>query len=68
MQKEGAEGFEETLTSTEFDKFLEERAAAAENLPNIAAANTNTSAPSATGVDNQKKSTKKPGDDDLLIL
>lgn len=69
LQKEGAEGFEETLTSTEFDKFLEERAAAAENLPNIAAANTNSSATSNAGADNQKKSsTKKPGDDDLLLL
>ncbi|XP_050334793.1 TOM1-like protein 2 isoform X1 [Bactrocera neohumeralis] len=67
--KEGAEGFEETLTSTEFDKFLEERAAAAENLPNIAAANTNSSVTSNAGADNQKKSsTKKPGDDDLLLL
>ncbi|XP_017485518.1 PREDICTED: TOM1-like protein 2 [Rhagoletis zephyria] len=66
--KEGAEGFEETLTSTEFDKFLEERAAAAENLPNLTATNSNTSANNAVGVDNQKKSTKKPGDDDLLIL
>ncbi|XP_011208960.1 TOM1-like protein 2 isoform X2 [Bactrocera dorsalis] len=68
-KKEGAEGFEETLTSTEFDKFLEERAAAAENLPNIAAANTNSSVTSNAGADNQKKSsTKKPGDDDLLLL
>ncbi|XP_053952823.1 TOM1-like protein 2 isoform X1 [Anastrepha ludens] len=66
--KEGAEGFEETLTSTEFDKFLEERAAAAENLPNLPGANTSTSVANAGVVDNQKKSVKKPDDDDLLIL
>ncbi|XP_037932364.1 TOM1-like protein 2 isoform X2 [Teleopsis dalmanni] len=52
------EGMEETLTSTEFDKFLEERAAAAENLPTI----------TATNSDSNKKSTKKPNEEDLLAL
>ncbi|XP_067644917.1 TOM1-like protein 2 isoform X2 [Eurosta solidaginis] len=66
--KEGTEGFEETLTSTEFDKFLEERAAAAENLPTIAAPNANTNNANSVTVDNQKKSVKKAGEDDLLIL
>lgn len=31
----GAAGAEDSLTSTEFDRFLAERAAAAENLPTI---------------------------------
>lgn len=36
MQSEdGAAGAEDSLTSTEFDRFLAERAAAAENLPTI---------------------------------
>lgn len=67
FQKE-AEGIEETLTSTEFDKFLEERAAAAENLPNVtaaAAANNN----AAVVGDSQRKPTKpKPEEEDLLKL
>lgn len=36
LQSEGgAVGTEDSLTSTEFDRFLAERAAAAENLPTI---------------------------------
>ncbi|XP_022212899.2 TOM1-like protein 2 isoform X2 [Drosophila obscura] len=68
------DGIEE-LTSSEFDKFLEERAAAAENLPTInasnsaasaSATNTNTTGP---GGDSLRKTPKKPGaDEDLLAL
>lgn len=35
QSEEGAAGAEDSLTSTEFDRFLAERAAAAENLPTI---------------------------------
>ncbi|EDV51195.1 TOM1-like protein 2 isoform X2 [Drosophila erecta] len=64
------EGIEE-LTSSEFDKFLEERAAAAENLPTISASNS--AAASATtgsaGADSLRKTPKKPGaEEDLLAL
>lgn len=58
----------EELTSSEFDKFLEERAAAADNLPTINASNSAVSA--TTGADNSlRKTPKKPGaEEDLLAL
>lgn len=59
------EGLEETVTSSEFDKFLEERAAAAENLPTINA--TNNLDNSAQQTTNQQAKTKKP-EEDLLLL
>ncbi|XP_073842532.1 TOM1-like protein 2 isoform X2 [Musca autumnalis] len=58
------EGLEETVTSSEFDKFLEERAAAAENLPTINATNNLDNA--AQQPTNQAKA-KKP-EEDLLLL
>ncbi|XP_059227032.1 TOM1-like protein 2 isoform X2 [Stomoxys calcitrans] len=58
-----AEGLEETVTSSEFDKFLEERAAAAENLPTINATNNLDNAAQPTA---QPKA-KKP-EEDLLLL
>lgn len=64
------DGIEE-LTSSEFDKFLEERAAAAENLPTINASNTAASATTGSGPDSSLRKTtpKKPGaDEDLLAL
>ncbi|KAH8415658.1 hypothetical protein KR222_007631 [Zaprionus bogoriensis] len=65
------DGIEE-LTSSEFDKFLEERAAAAENLPTINASNSAVSASATTGsgADNSlRKTPKKPGaEEDLLAL
>ncbi|XP_034481093.1 TOM1-like protein 2 isoform X2 [Drosophila innubila] len=67
------DGIEE-LTSSEFDKFLEERAAAAENLPTINASNSAASATtgsgSGTGPDSSlRKTPKKPGaEEDLLAL
>ncbi|KAH8408199.1 hypothetical protein KR215_000071 [Drosophila sulfurigaster] len=70
------DGIEE-LTSSEFDKFLEERAAAAENLPTINASNSAASATTgsgsglARGPDSSLRQTtpKKPGaDEDLLAL
>ncbi|EDW40861.1 TOM1-like protein 2 isoform X2 [Drosophila sechellia] len=63
------EGIEE-LTSSEFDKFLEERAAAAENLPTISASNSAASATTGSaGADSLRKTPKKPGaEEDLLAL
>lgn len=64
-QQKDIDGIEE-LTSSEFDKFLEERAAAAENLPTINASNSTT----GSATDNSlRKTPKKPGaDEDLLAL
>ncbi|XP_032599263.1 TOM1-like protein 2 isoform X2 [Drosophila grimshawi] len=64
------DGIEE-LTSSEFDKFLEERAAAAENLPTINASNSATTGLGlgAAGDNSLRKTPKKPGaDEDLLAL
>ncbi|KAH8302504.1 hypothetical protein KR044_007553 [Drosophila immigrans] len=68
------DGIEE-LTSSEFDKFLEERAAAAENLPTINASNSAASATTGSGLAHgpdsslRKTTPKKPGaDEDLLAL
>ncbi|XP_016966654.1 TOM1-like protein 2 isoform X2 [Drosophila biarmipes] len=64
------EGIEE-LTSSEFDKFLEERAAAAENLPTINASNSAASSGTtgSVGADSLRKTPKKPGaEEDLLAL
>ncbi|KAH8270554.1 hypothetical protein KR018_011536, partial [Drosophila ironensis] len=67
------DGIEE-LTSSEFDKFLEERAAAAENLPTIHASNSaasaTTGAGTGAGAESLRKTTpKKPGaEEDLLAL
>lgn len=57
------EGPEETLTSTEFDKFLAERAAAAESLPSVAS-------PSSDDSNNsrKKKTSSKKEDENLLAL
>ncbi|XP_019893439.1 TOM1-like protein 2 isoform X3 [Musca domestica] len=65
VSKKVIEGLEETVTSSEFDKFLEERAAAAENLPTINA--TNNLDNSAQQTTNQQAKTKKP-EEDLLLL
>ncbi|XP_073842533.1 TOM1-like protein 2 isoform X3 [Musca autumnalis] len=64
VSKKTIEGLEETVTSSEFDKFLEERAAAAENLPTINATNNLDNA--AQQPTNQAKA-KKP-EEDLLLL
>lgn len=66
------DGIEE-LTSSEFDKFLEERAAAAENLPTIHASNSAAASSATTGAgvagDSLRKTPKKPGaEEDLLAL
>ena len=63
LQKE-IEGLEETVTSSEFDKFLEERAAAAENLPTIQASN---SSDNSQRQPLDKNKTKKT-EEDLLLL
>uniref|UniRef100_A0A1B0A353 VHS domain-containing protein n=1 Tax=Glossina pallidipes TaxID=7398 RepID=A0A1B0A353_GLOPL len=66
------EGLEETVTSSEFDKFLEERAAAAENLPTINASNAMenhqqppTTQPIAQAADKNKN---KKTEENLLLL
>ncbi|XP_031617890.1 TOM1-like protein 2 isoform X2 [Contarinia nasturtii] len=53
-------GPEDSLTSTEFERFLAERAAAADNLPNIANNDSNSQAP-------KKNSTSKKAEDSLLL-
>lgn len=67
LQKE-IEGLEETVTSSEFDKFLEERAAAAENLPTIQATNNldNIAAHQTPPTGDKNKS--KKAEEDLLLL
>lgn len=55
------DGTEETLTSTEFDKFLAERAAAAESLPTV------TTNQNGSGDDNDTSRQKKKDDKSLLI-
>lgn len=57
-------GQEETLTSTEFDKFLAERAAAAENLPTVAA----NQAGGDTEPNRPKKTQSKKDDANLLSI
>lgn len=64
-QDANEKGPEDSLTSTEFERFLAERAAAADNLPNIASsgssdANTNSQAP-------KKNSTSKKAEDGSLL-
>lgn len=46
---------EEAVTSSEFDKFLEERAAAAESLPNIPTSDNNGTEIDANYIDNSKR-------------
>ncbi|XP_055912099.1 TOM1-like protein 2 isoform X1 [Eupeodes corollae] len=57
------EGPEETLTSTEFDKFLAERAAAAESLPSVASPGSDDSSNNS-----RKKKSSKKEDENLLAL
>lgn len=68
---------EETVTSSEFDKFLEERAAAADNLPSINASATNTTANDENRNDSAKQDQSQTQNvdknklkkiDDLLLL
>ncbi|XP_055376850.1 TOM1-like protein 2 isoform X2 [Condylostylus longicornis] len=63
QNKKDIEGTEEILTSTEFDKFLAERAAAAENLPTLSIATNNIN--EDTEGNRQKK---KKDDENLLAL
>ena len=69
LQKE-IEGLEETVTSSEFDKFLEERAAAAENLPTIQATNNLDNAQQQQQHSQQQgdKNKLKKAEEDLLLL
>ena len=74
LQKE-IEGLEETVTSSEFDKFLEERAAAAENLPTIQATNNLDNAQQQQQQQQQQQSQQqgdknklKKAEEDLLLL
>lgn len=53
---------EDSLTSTEFERFLAERAAAADNLPNISNASEATSKTTP-----KKSSTSKKTEDSLLL-
>ncbi|TMW51203.1 hypothetical protein DOY81_003739 [Sarcophaga bullata] len=65
------EGLEETVTSSEFDKFLEERAAAAENLPTIQATNNLDNAQQQQQQQSHQQGDKnklKKAEEDLLLL
>lgn len=66
LQKE-IEGLEGTVTSSEFDKFLEERAAAAENLPTIQATN-NLDNAQQQHTQNVDKNKSKKAEENLLLL
>ncbi|XP_055912102.1 TOM1-like protein 2 isoform X4 [Eupeodes corollae] len=63
MEGKENEGPEETLTSTEFDKFLAERAAAAESLPSVASPGSDDSSNNS-----RKKKSSKKEDENLLAL
>ncbi|XP_065362251.1 TOM1-like protein 2 isoform X2 [Calliphora vicina] len=67
VSKKEIEGLEETVTSSEFDKFLEERAAAAENLPTIQATN-NLDNAQQQHTQNVDKNKSKKAEEDLLLL
>lgn len=61
QQDPSDKGPEDSLTSTEFERFLAERAAAADNLPNIS----NPSGGNSNGTPN--KQTSKKTEDSLLL-
>lgn len=60
FQDEASKGPEDSLTSTEFERFLAERAAAADNLPTIGGDANSNGTP-------KKSSTSKKAEDSLLL-
>lgn len=57
FQQPGAQG-DQSLTSSEFDRFLAERAAAAEALPTVPATTTATSTTTGSGTNIQRQINK----------
>ncbi|XP_018372228.1 PREDICTED: TOM1-like protein 2 isoform X1 [Trachymyrmex cornetzi] len=64
----GGQGDQESLTSSEFERFLAERAAAAEALPTLPTATTVTSNSSTTGNQNIQRQINKDQDKSLFAL
>lgn len=64
----GGQGDQESLTSSEFERFLAERAAAAEALPTLSTATTATSNSSTTGNQNIQRQINKDQDKSLFAL
>ncbi|XP_018311925.1 TOM1-like protein 2 isoform X3 [Mycetomoellerius zeteki] len=64
----GGQGDQESLTSSEFERFLAERAAAAEALPTLPTATTATSNSSTTGNQNIQRQINKDQDKSLFAL
>ncbi|XP_032671516.1 TOM1-like protein 2 isoform X2 [Odontomachus brunneus] len=63
----GAQGDQESLTSSEFERFLAERAAAAEALPNLSTTTASTNS-STTGNQNIQRQINKDQDKSLFAL
>ncbi|XP_011703676.1 PREDICTED: TOM1-like protein 2 isoform X2 [Wasmannia auropunctata] len=64
----GGQGDQESLTSSEFERFLAERAAAAEALPTLSTATTATANSSTTGNQNIQRQINKDQDKSLFAL
>ncbi|KAG5345778.1 TM1L2 protein, partial [Acromyrmex heyeri] len=64
----GGQGDQESLTSSEFERFLAERAAAAEALPTLPTTTTATSNSSTTGNQNIQRQINKDQDKSLFAL
>ncbi|EZA59630.1 TOM1-like protein 2 isoform X1 [Ooceraea biroi] len=64
----GGQGDQESLTSSEFERFLAERAAAAEALPTVPTTTTATSNSSTTGNQNIQRQINKEQDKSLFAL
>ncbi|KAL0108760.1 hypothetical protein PUN28_014118 [Cardiocondyla obscurior] len=64
----GGQGDQESLTSSEFERFLAERAAAAEALPTLPTTTTTTSNSSTTGNQNIQRQINKDQDKSLFAL
>ncbi|CAL1686211.1 unnamed protein product [Lasius platythorax] len=64
----GGQGDQESLTSSEFERFLAERAAAAEALPTLPTATTATSNSSTSGNQNIQRQINKDQDKSLFAL
>ncbi|XP_018311933.1 TOM1-like protein 2 isoform X4 [Mycetomoellerius zeteki] len=68
LEQPGGQGDQESLTSSEFERFLAERAAAAEALPTLPTATTATSNSSTTGNQNIQRQINKDQDKSLFAL
>lgn len=64
----GAHGDQESLTSSEFERFLAERAAAAEALPTVPTTTTSTSSTTNTENSNIQRQINKEQDKSLFAL